>query len=80
MNNLRLVVIAALVLVPGIGAAQNYPAKPVRLFIASTAGGYIDRTSRLIADKLAARKHSSARIEKILGGNFLRLCRDVWGA
>ena len=34
----------------------------------------------LIADKLAARKHSSARIEKILGGNFLRLCRDVWGA
>jgi tripartite-type tricarboxylate transporter receptor subunit TctC len=38
-----------------VANAQSYPAKPVRLFIASTAGGYIDRTSRLIADKLAQR-------------------------
>jgi membrane dipeptidase len=33
----------------------------------------------LIADKLAARGHRAARIEKVLGGNFMRLCRDVWG-
>jgi membrane dipeptidase len=38
------------------------------------------RRLELIADKLAARGHSSGRIEKIIGGNFLRLCREVWGA
>jgi membrane dipeptidase len=28
---------------------------------------------------LAARGHSDARIAKILGGNFARVMRDVWG-
>ena len=35
---------------------------------------------RKLADLLAARGHKSARIDKILGGNLLRLYRDVWGA
>lgn len=38
------------------------------------------RRMELIADKLLARKHSTARVEKIVGGNFFRLCREVWGA
>jgi membrane dipeptidase len=38
------------------------------------------RRMEMIADKLASRGHSSARIEKVIGGNFVRLCRDVWGA
>lgn len=37
-----------------------------------------DRFAR-IADLLAERKHSSARIEKLLGGNFARLLGEVWG-
>lgn len=37
------------------------------------------RRMEQIAEKLAARKHSSARIEKVIGGNFFRLCREVWG-
>lgn len=36
------------------------------------------RRMELIADALAARGHSSARVEKILGGNWLRLFGDVW--
>lgn len=32
-----------------------------------------------LATRLQARGHSSARIDKILGGNFLRYARDVWG-
>ena len=32
-----------------------------------------------IADLLAARKHSSARIEKIIGGNWMRVLGEVWG-
>ncbi len=32
-----------------------------------------------IADALLARKHSEARVEKIIGANFQRLMREVWG-
>ncbi|HZZ66541.1 MAG TPA: membrane dipeptidase [Phenylobacterium sp.] len=35
---------------------------------------------RKLARMLAARGHKSARIEKILGGNFVRYARDIWGA
>jgi membrane dipeptidase len=35
---------------------------------------------RKLARQLAARGHKPARIEKILGGNFVRYARDVWGA
>ena len=31
-----------------------------------------------LAELLLARRHSAARVEKILGANFLRLMRDVW--
>jgi membrane dipeptidase len=34
---------------------------------------------RVIADKLRRRGHSPARIAKIMGGNFVRFARDVWG-
>lgn len=33
---------------------------------------------RLIADGLLARGHSEARVEKIVGGNWTRLFREVW--
>ncbi len=33
----------------------------------------------LLAAQLAARGHSDARIEKILGGNFARVFAEVWG-
>ena len=35
---------------------------------------------RQLAVKLAARGHSAARIEKIVGLNFVRYAREVWGA
>jgi membrane dipeptidase len=33
----------------------------------------------LLADLLASRGHSSARIEKVIGGNWARLMGEVWG-
>jgi membrane dipeptidase len=39
----------------------------------------IDRFRRL-ADTLAQRGWSVSRLEKLFGGNFLRVYRDVWGA
>ena len=38
-----------------------------------------DRFAR-IGELLAARGHSAARIDKVLGGNFARLLKEVWGA
>ena len=32
-----------------------------------------------IADQLLARKHSAARVEKIIGGNWMRLFSEIWG-
>ena len=32
----------------------------------------------LIADRLIERGYSENRVEKIVGGNFLRLFREVW--
>ena len=34
---------------------------------------------RTLADLLAERGHSQSRIDKLLGGNFLRLFQEVWG-
>lgn len=33
----------------------------------------------LIADKLLAKGYKEARVEKIIGGNFARLMKEVWG-
>jgi len=37
------------------------------------------RRMEQIADRLLKKGHSEARVEKIIGGNFARLMRDVWG-
>jgi microsomal dipeptidase-like Zn-dependent dipeptidase len=32
----------------------------------------------MIADRLAARRHGGEVVEKVLGGNWARLLREVW--
>jgi membrane dipeptidase len=39
----------------------------------------VPRRLEIIADQLQARGHSAARIEKIIGANWLRLFGEVWG-
>jgi len=41
----------------------------------------INRADRyeVLAGMLAKRGHSEARIDRILGGNFARVMREVWG-
>jgi membrane dipeptidase len=34
---------------------------------------------RKLANLLAARGHTTGRIEKVLGGNFLRFAKEIWG-
>jgi len=38
------------------------------------------RRMELIAERLLARKHPESRVEKIVGGNFARLVKEVWGS
>jgi membrane dipeptidase len=59
----------------GIAAPGEDPAVPMFVSDLNTP-----RRLERIAEKLAVRGHGSARIEKIIGGNFVRLMRDVWGA
>ncbi|MSQ50403.1 MAG: tripartite tricarboxylate transporter substrate binding protein [Betaproteobacteria bacterium] len=47
--------------------AQQYPVKPVRVFVATTPGGYLDRTARLIGDKLGQRMGQSFIMENRAG-------------
>jgi membrane dipeptidase len=35
---------------------------------------------RKLARLLTARGHPTGRIEKILGGNFVRYAKEIWGA
>jgi membrane dipeptidase len=36
------------------------------------------RRMEMIADRLSSRGHSDAVVEKVIGGNWLRLCSEVW--
>lgn len=52
MKSFKLFVAAALVSLSGLSAAQNYPAKPVRVIVAFAPGGPIDLLARPISQKL----------------------------
>jgi membrane dipeptidase len=68
---------------------DDYTAQRIKAGIASPGEGIgiypfveelnrIDRY-RLVADQLAKRGWSQARLEKLFGGNFLRVYREAWG-
>lgn len=57
----------------GIAAPGEDPEVPMFVTDLNTP-----RRMEQIANKLAARKHSSSRIEKIIGTNFVRLMRETW--
>lgn len=59
----------------GIAAPGEDPAVPMFVSDLNTP-----RRLERIAEKLAARGHSTSRIEKIIGGNFARLMRETWKA
>lgn len=59
----------------GTGAAGENDA--VTLFLPDLCG---PMQFNNLVDLLQARGHTSDRIDKILGRNFLRLMREIWGA
>jgi membrane dipeptidase len=58
----------------GVAAPGEDPAVPMFVSDLNTP-----RRMERIADLLLARRHSEARVEKVVGQNFVRLMRDTWG-
>ena len=46
--------VAALLAMPGAGAAQNFPNKPIKLIVPFPAGGPADTIARLVSEKMAS--------------------------
>ena len=59
----------ALALLSGAAAAQNYPAKPVRVMMAFAAGGPIDLVARPISVKLTEALGQSFIVDYKPGAN-----------
>ena len=57
----------------GVAAPGEDPAVPMFVSDLNTP-----RRMEIIASKLLARRHSTSRVEKIIGGNFLRLMKETW--
>ncbi|MCZ8310764.1 MAG: tripartite tricarboxylate transporter substrate-binding protein [Magnetospirillum sp.] len=69
--------LAAPVLLPGLAQAQAFPAKPIRLVVASAAGGNADVVARLVANDLEPRLGQRVLVENIPAASGMRATEDV---
>jgi tripartite-type tricarboxylate transporter receptor subunit TctC len=63
--------VAAAVLCVGDAAAQSYPTKPIRIIVATSAGGGTDFNGRLVAQKLTEQTGQQAIVENRAGASTI---------
>jgi tripartite-type tricarboxylate transporter receptor subunit TctC len=69
LGALLAIVLGLPALLPGAASARDYPARPIRLIVAFTAGGTTDFVARLLADRLKAHLGQSIIVENRPGAN-----------
>ncbi len=60
--------VAAVALLPGLGAAQTYPVKPVKIVVPAQPGGGLDLIGRTVAEQLSRSMGQSFIVENVSGG------------
>jgi tripartite-type tricarboxylate transporter receptor subunit TctC len=60
--------LAAIALLPGLGAAQAYPTKPVKIVVPAQPGGGLDLIGRTVAEQLGRSMEQSFVVENAAGG------------
>src|SRR6266702_2664455 len=73
----RIVMLAALLLMPQIARAQKYPDRPVRLILPFGAGGVADVTARIVTEKLGEKLGQRFIIENMPGAGGINAARAV---
>jgi tripartite-type tricarboxylate transporter receptor subunit TctC len=68
MNRFAAAFLAALILAPAPGAAQPYPARPVKIVVPAQPGGGLDLIGRTVADQLGRALDQSFIVENSSGG------------
>jgi len=61
-------IVTAWALLPGPGAAQTYPAKPVRIIVPAQPGGGLDLIGRTVGEQLGRSMGQTFIIENVSGG------------
>ena len=61
-------VVTACALLPGVGAAQTYPARPVKIIVPAQPGGGLDLVGRTIGDQLGRAFGQTFVVENVSGG------------
>ena len=68
MRRCAAVLLAAVALLPALGAAQSYPAKAVKIVVPAQPGGGLDLIGRTVADQLGRAMEQSFIVENSGGG------------
>ena len=72
--------LAALLLMPQVACAQNYPNRPVRLIVPFGPGGVADVTARIVTEKLGEKLGQRFVIENMPGAGGINAARAVLSA
>ena len=74
---MKIIATFLLAVLPALAAAQNYPAKTVRIIVPANPGGGLDLIGRTMADQLGRLLEQSFVVENISGGGGVIACQTV---
>jgi len=75
-----MMLLAAVLLMPALAMAENYPSRPVRLILPFGAGGVADVTARIVTEKLGEKLGQRFVVENMPGAGGITAARAVLSA